>query len=62
MCSLKEAVLKNVAIHLEFYNQPVYKQRALGCQINMHISGLNPISAKSNENYRLKKTKGVFPL
>ena len=44
-----------------FYQQPVYKQLALGWQIAKQLSRLNLFSSSNNKNYRLKKS-GVFPL
>ena len=43
-----------------FYNEPVFKQIALGWQIAEQLSGLNPFSVSNNKNYRLKKGE-VFP-
>ena len=45
---------------LIFYNQPVYKQLALGWQIAKQLSGLNPLLLSNNKNYKLKKS-GVLP-
>ena len=45
-----------VPVHLFFYNQPVYKQLALGRQIAKQLSWFNPPSLSNNENYRLKKS------
>ena len=42
------------------FNQPVYKQLALGQQITKELSELNPPSQSNNKNYRLK-ISGVFP-
>ena len=33
-----------------FYNQPIYKQLALGCQIAKQLSGLKPLSLSNNKN------------
>ena len=42
-----------------FYEQPAYKQLALGWQIAKQLSALNLFSLSNNKNYRLKKS-GVF--
>ena len=42
-----------------FYEQPVYKQLALGLQIAKELSGLNPLSLSNNKNFTLKKN-GIF--
>ena len=46
---------------LFFYQQPVFKQLALGWQIAKQLSGLNPFSLSNIKSYRLRKS-GVFPL
>ena len=40
-----------------FYQQPVYKQLALGWQIAKRLPGLSPFSLSNNKNYRLKKAE-----
>ena len=47
---------RTIALHY-FHKQPVYKKLALGWQIAMQLSGLNPLSPSKNKNYRLKKHK-----
>ena len=44
-----------------FYKQPVYKQLALGLQIDKQFLGINPRSIYNNKNYKLNKS-GFFPL
>ena len=34
-----------------FYKQPIYKQLALEYQIAKQLSGLNPLSLRTNKNY-----------
>ena len=43
------------------YKEQDYEQLALGWQIAMQLSGLNPLSLSINKNYKLKKI-GVFSL
>ena len=44
-----------------FYKQPVYKQLALGLQIDKQFLRINPLSIYNNKNYKLNKS-GFFPL
>ena len=45
-----------LCMHLFSFEQPVYKQLALGCQIGKHLSGLNPLLLSNNKNFRLNKS------
>ena len=49
----------NGMLTARIYKQQDYEQLALGWQIAMQLSGLNPLSLSINKNYKLKKI-GVF--
>ena len=50
-------------IHLVFfYNQPVYKQLALGWQIAKQLLGLNPISINNNKTIDKEKWSFSFAI
>ena len=50
---LWSVILKFYQCTYFFYEQPVYKQLALGWQITKQLSGLKLLSLSDNKNYRL---------